>query len=281
MAPSDYSPKHFNITFPAEYVAHVEINRPEKLNAFFEAMWQELRVIFNQLSFDPDVRAILISGAGPRAFTAGLDVKAAAEGSLGKSGEKKDAARDAVRFRRHVADFQECITALEKCEKPVISILHGISYGLGIDLSAATDIRYCSADTRFCVKEVDIGIAADIGTLTRLPKVVGAFGWVKEVCMTAREFGAQEAKEVGYVNGVLPTKEAAIAKALEVAKLMAIKSPVAVQSTKELLNYSIDHTIAEGLRYTGVWNSASTQTKDVSLALLSGLEKRTPTFEKL
>ncbi|OAL72649.1 enoyl-CoA hydratase/isomerase [Trichophyton violaceum] len=279
MAPN-YSPKHFLVTFPAEYVAHVEINRADKLNSFFEAMWLELRDIFGQLSHDPNVRAVVLSGAGSRAFTAGLDVKAASKSLLGPKPDG-DAARHAAIFRRHIASFQECITAVEKCEKPVIAAMHGINFGLGIDLSAATDIRYCAADTKFSVKEVDIGLAADIGALSRLPKAVGSYSWVKEICLTARVFDAKEAKEVGYVSAVFDNKEIMIEKALATAKLIASKSPVAVQGTKELLNWSIDHSVQDGLRYTGVWNSAALQTSDITTALQSGLEKRTPTFEKL
>lgn len=243
-------------------------------------MWLEMRQVFTQLSEDPSVRAIVLSGAGEKAFTAGLDVKAASQGML--SGESKlDPARKAVHLRRHVAEFQDCITAVERCEKPVIVAMHGFSLGLAIDLSTAADIRLCSKDVRFAVKEVDIGLAADIGTLSRLPKVVGNFGWVKEVAMSARVFGAEEALRVGLVNAVYEDRAAVIAAALKLATLIASKSPVAVQGTKEILNWSRDHSVQDGLRYTGVWNSAALQTGDVSAALLSGLQKRTPTFEKL
>ncbi|WEW60292.1 hypothetical protein PRK78_005777 [Emydomyces testavorans] len=281
--PTSNSRKHFKLTFPREYIAHVEINRADKLNAFIEEMWLELRRIFDQLSVDPNVRAIILSGAGPRAFTAGLDVKAAANSALGGSGGagKSDPARTAVQLRRHVASFQDCMSAVEKCEKPVICVMHGISYGLAIDLATTADLRICSKDSQFCVKEVDIGIAADVGTLTRLPKVVGHYGWVKEVCLTARIFGAEEAMRVGLVNSVYEGKEEAVKAAIELAALMAKKSPVAVQGTKELLNWSRDHSVQDGLRYTGVWNSAAIQAADVPTALLAGLEKRTPTFEKL
>ncbi|PGH08786.1 hypothetical protein AJ79_05885 [Helicocarpus griseus UAMH5409] len=272
--------EHFNVTFPQEYVAHIETNRPKKMNAYFEPMWLELRKIVDTLSTHPSVRSIIFTGSGP-AFTAGLDVKAASQGLLSPDGSKTDPARTAFQLRRHVADFQDCVSALERCEKPIIIILHGISYGLAIDLASAADVRICSADAKMCVKEVDIGLAADVGTLSRLGKVVGAFGWVKEVCMTARVFGAEEAAKVGFVNRVFADKEAAIKGGLEVAGLMAKKSPVAVQGTKELLNWSRDHNVQDGLRYTGVWNSAALQTSDIQRALLSGLEKRTPTFEKL
>ncbi|KAL4944269.1 hypothetical protein BDV06DRAFT_187713 [Aspergillus oleicola] len=280
---SGYSPKHFNLTFPQEYVAHIEINRPDQLNVFFEAMWLELGSLISKLSIDPFVRAIIISGAGEKAFTAGLDVKAASQGLLSDPSTTKesDPARKAVHLRREIFSFQDCITTLEKCEKPVIVAMHGFSFGLAIDLSSAADVRYCTRDVKFAVKEVDIGLAADVGTLSRLPKIVGNFGWVKDVAMTARVFGAEEALRVGFISRVFETKQEAIRGAVELASLMASKSPVAVQGTKELLNWSRDHTVQDGLRYTTIWNSAALQTSDVQSALLSGIQKRKPTFEKL
>ncbi|PYH48546.1 enoyl-CoA hydratase/isomerase family protein [Aspergillus saccharolyticus JOP 1030-1] len=277
--------KYFNITFPPEHehVAHVEINRPAKLNAFIEAMWLELSEIFTHLSTSPSVRAIVLSGAGPKAFTAGLDVHAASQGLLSPSttNDPQDPARKATHLRRHVLSFQSCISSLERCEKPIVVAMHGFALGLAVDISVTADVRVCAADTRFAVKEVDIGLAADIGTLSRLPKVVGTFGWVKEVCLTGRIFGAEEALRVGFVSRVWEDKEAAVRGALELAGVMAGKSPVAVQGTKELLNWSRDRRVEDGLRYTAVWNSAALQTKDVEAALLSGIQKRKPTFEKL
>lgn len=127
----------------------------------------------------------------------------------------------------------------------VICILHGISIGLAIDLSTCCDVRICAANTRFAVKEVDIGLAADIGTLSRLPKAVGSFSWVKDVCLSARFFDAKEALSVGLVSQVHESKAAAVEAGLKMADLIASKSPVAVQGTKELLNHARDHTVAE------------------------------------
>jgi enoyl-CoA hydratase/carnithine racemase len=128
----------------------------------------------------------------------------------------------------------------------VIVVMHGFTIGLGIDLASCCDIRICSSDVKFAVKEVDIGLAADVGTLSRLPKIVGNSSWVKEVCLTARTFGAQEAKEVGFVYQIASTKEDALKKGLDMAELIAGKSPVAVQGTKEILNYSREHNVADG-----------------------------------
>lgn len=163
----------------------------------------------------------------------------------------------------------------------VIAVLHGYSFGLAIDIATCADIRLCSSTVKFAVKEVDIGLAADIGTLTRLPKIVGNFSWVKDVAMSARVFGAEEAYRVGFVSKVLETKAKTVEEALKMAELLASKSPIAVQGTKELLNHARDHTVADSLRYTGVWNSAALQTSDVERAMLSGIQKTKPRFEKL
>lgn len=213
-------------------------------------MWLELRQIFDKLSYDPNVRAVVLSGSGPRAFTTGLDVKAASEGTLSEGAGDRDGARRATDFRRHIVEFQDCISAVERCSKPVICAIHGFAFGLGIDLSVATDVRICTADTKFSIKEVDIGLAADIGTLSRLPKVVGSYGWVKEVALTARVFGAEEAMKVGYVNKVYEGKEEMVKAGVELGEVMASKSPVAVQGTKELLNYSRDHSVQDGMLST-------------------------------
>jgi len=127
----------------------------------------------------------------------------------------------------------------------VIVALHGLCIGLAIDLSSCADVRFCTKDARFSVKEVDIGIAADIGTLTRLPKIVGSFSWVKEVALSARWFDAEEALRVGFVSRVLDNKAKAVEAAIEYASLLASKSPVAVQGTKELLNHARDNTVAD------------------------------------
>lgn len=225
-------------------------------------MWLELREVFQTLSSSPTVRAILFTGAGPKAFTAGLDIQAASQSGLiaqpqpssasstgAPSPPPEDAARIATRFRRDIADFQDCVSAVERCEKPVICVMHGYALGLAVDLGTCADMRLCARETRFAVKEVDIGLAADVGTLSRLPKVVGSFGWVKEVCMSGRVFGAEEALRVGLVNSVWAGKEEAVAEGLRIAGVLAAKSPVAVQGTKELLNFCRDRTVAEGMGY--------------------------------
>jgi len=209
-------------------------------------------------------------------------VQAASQGkTLGPQTGNQDIARKAATLRSHVLEFQDCITTIEKCPKPVIVLMHGFSYGLGIDMGVACDIRVCTKDARMCVKEVDIGLAADIGTLTRLPKSGVSFSWVKDVCLTAREFGADEALRVGFVSSVFENKEEGVKGALAICKTIAEKSPVAVFGTKEILNFSRDRSVEDGLKYTAIWNASMVQSDDVKSALLSTLQKRKPKFEKL
>jgi len=270
--------EYFIVTLPFEYVAHVQINRPDKYNAFIQPMWIELGQIFDRLSVDSNVRSVVLSGAGDKAFTSGLDVKFASQILGHKEG---DAARIAFGIRRTAAEFQRCVSSPERCEKPVICVMHGISYGLAIDIACCTDIRICTKDVQFAVKEVDIGLAADVGTLTRLPKIVGSYSWVKDITLTARTFDAEEALRQGFVSQVLDSKKLAVDAGMNLAALIATKSPVAVLGTKELLNHARDHTVAESLRYTAVWTGPAAQSIDLTTALLSGMQKRKPTFEKL
>jgi delta(3,5)-delta(2,4)-dienoyl-CoA isomerase len=221
-------------------------------------MWLELRNVFDHLSHDPSTRVVVLSGAGPKAFTAGLDVAAASEDcflgsneSSPAASESKDGARTATELRRYVSEMQHCVSAIERCEKPVVAALHGYTIGLGIDIAVCADVRICAADMRFAVKEVDIGLAADVGTLSRLGKVVGNGSWIKDVCLSARDFGAEEALRVGLVSWVAEAtavggKDAVMKEALRWAAIVAGKSPVAVQGTKELLNWSQDHSVQDG-----------------------------------
>ncbi|KAG6008675.1 hypothetical protein E4U21_004030 [Claviceps maximensis] len=266
---------------PGIPTAHVEINRPEKLNAFSRPVWLEFGRVFRQLSADADVRVVVVSGVGERAFTAGLDVVDAS--AVTGVGGVLDPARRAKGMRGHIEEFQGCISEMERCEKPVICVLHAISLGLAIDIACCADIRLAAKNTRFAVKEVDIGLAADIGTLARLPKIVGSTSWVKDVCLSARDFSAHEALQVGFVSQVHDDKDKTVRAALEMAARIAEKSPVAVQGTKELLNYGRENTTAAALRYTSVWNSVALQTGDVKAALMSvfARDKKKPTFEKL
>ncbi|KAJ3076502.1 putative enoyl CoA hydratase [Rhizoclosmatium hyalinum] len=268
------------LSVPVEGVLHVEFNRPKKLNAMNPQMWKDLGDCFTTVSTNSNIRAIVLSGAG-KGFTAGLDLMEYA-GDFGNGGEGVDAARRAFGFLEVVKAMQGQVSAIEACRVPVIAAVHGPCYGAGIDVITAADVRFCSADAVFSVKEVDIALAADVGTLQRLPKVVGNQSWVHDVCLSARPFAAAEAKEFGLVSRVVEgSREQVVAAAVKYAQLIASKSPVAVSGTKNVLKYSRDHSVEDGLKYVGVWNAAMAQTEDMVKAAEEFLSKKKAVYAKL
>lgn len=276
-----YSYSALLITQPAEYVTHVELHRPEKRNAMNRAFWSEMVRCFYDIAEDPNCRAVVVSGAG-KIFTAGIDLMDLASDVLQPQGD--DTARNSWNLRKVICRYQETFSAIEKCPKPVVVAVHGACVGGGVDLITACDIRLCTHDAWFQVKEVDIGLAADVGTLQRLPKVIGSRSLVNELALTARKMYADEAKSSGLVSRVFVDKEAMIAAALEMAGDMAARSPVAVQGTKLNLIYSRDHSVHHALDYMATWNMSMLQTQDVMKSAQASMEKRSPhtiTFSKL
>uniref|UniRef100_A0A8C9ZGK7 Delta(3,5)-Delta(2,4)-dienoyl-CoA isomerase, mitochondrial n=1 Tax=Sander lucioperca TaxID=283035 RepID=A0A8C9ZGK7_SANLU len=278
-APSPYTT--LAISHPAESITHVELHRPEKRNAMNRAFWSEMVDCFNEIAGDPECRVVVVSGAG-KIFTAGIDLMDMASDILQPEGD--DTARISWNLRQIITKYQETFSVIEKCPKPVVVAVHGACVGGGVDLITACDIRLCTQDAWFQVKEVDIGLAADVGTLQRLPKVIGSRSLVNELALTARKMYADEAKSSGLVSRVFADKEAMMAGALEMAGEIAGRSPVAVQGTKINLVYSRDHSVAEGLNYMATWNMSMLQTQDVMKSAQAAMEKKSPktiAFSKL
>ena len=263
------------VTDEGGHVLHVKLNRPKKLNAMNSQFWEDFRECFYKVAADPSVRAVVVSGNG-RIFTTGLDLM----GNSMPTGGSKDAGRKAFHIRRHVMHLQETFTAMERCPQPVIAAMHGACIGGGIDLATACDIRYASPECWFSIKEVDIGLAADVGTLQRIQKVVGNTGLVKELAFTARKFEAAEALSFGFLTRVYP-QETLLAKAVEQAKAIAAKSPLAIAGTKVSLNFARDHTVADGLEQIAAWNGSALQTGDVIKAAQASFKKKNAEFAKL
>ncbi|MBL0141983.1 MAG: crotonase/enoyl-CoA hydratase family protein [Betaproteobacteria bacterium] len=257
-----------------EAVATVTLNRPDKANAMEEAMWHELREAMRWADATPGVRVVIVKGAGKH-FTAGIDLAMLA--GIGAHIRDEDEARGREKLRRLILDLQDTITSIERCRKPVIAAVHGACIGGGIDLITACDMRYCSADARFSVKEIDVGMAADVGTLQRLPRLVGE-GMARELVYTGRTFEADEAREIGLVNRVFANPEALDAGVMEIAGSIAAKSPLAIRGCKEMLNYSRDHSVADGLNYVATWNAAMLLSKDLAEAGAAARERRPPLF---
>ncbi|KAM8953674.1 delta(3,5)-Delta(2,4)-dienoyl-CoA isomerase, mitochondrial [Pelodytes ibericus] len=278
---SKYQYETLRVTSEADHVFHVEINRPEKRNAMNKAFWREMVLCFRAVAEDSGCRAVVISGAG-KMFTSGIDLMDL--GADFMQPRDTDAARTAWNLRSKISEYQETFSVIEKCPKPVIAAVHGGCIGGGVDLVTACDIRYCTQDAWFQVKEVDIGLAADVGTLQRLPKIIGSRSLVNELALTARKMMSDEAQSSGFVSRVLPDKPSLLLAAFDLAAEIASKSPVAVQGTKVNLVYARDHSVQESLDYMACWNMSMLQTEDVMKSAQAALEKKTPrdvTFSKL
>lgn len=257
------------------HIATVRLNRPEKANAMNANMWQEIRQAFQWIDTTPEARVAVLQGEG-KLFTAGIDLQMMM--GLGPQIQNDCEGRTREALRRVILDLQDTLTSLERCRKPVLAAIHGGCIGGGIDLVTCADMRYASSDAYFTIKEIDIGMTADVGTLQRLPKLVGE-GIVRELAYTGRKFDAQEAKEIGLVNRVFESREALYAGVHEIAATIAAKSPLSIRGTKEMITYARDHSVADSLNYIATWNAAMLMSQDLTEAMMSSMAKKAPTFK--
>ena len=264
-----------------EGVGHLILNKGEDLNKMTMNFWYELPRILDEIDKDASLRVLILSSTGKH-FCAGMDLKNF--GSLGNDAEKKtnvpDKARIGESLYRVAKELQDMLSKLEKLRIPVLAGIQGGCIGGGLDLVTAADMRFSSKDAFFCIQEVNIGMAADIGTLQRLPRVIPE-GKVRELAYTGRRMPAEEALEAGLVNKVYESHEEMISGLKEMAAVIASKSPLAVYGTKAILNFSRDHTIAEGLEYNALWSGAMLPQEDMAEAMMSNMEKRDPEFQDM
>jgi len=297
---SKYDYETLLVSSPSPFVLQVSLNRPEKLNAMNKTFWLEMSRCFDEIGEDEDCRCVVVAAEG-RVFTAGLDlgdialVQSLSGGAAvaddddfddeddddSASSRRPDVSRKAFNIHKLVLKFQDSFTSIERCPKPVVAAIHGACIGGGVDLVSACDVRYATKDAFFQIKEVDVGLAADVGTLQRLPRIVGGDSLVRELCYTARKLGADEALRVGLVSRLLEDRDAVVAAAVETAALIADKSPVAVQGTKHNLVFARDHSVPESLRYMAAWNSAMLQSEDVMKSAVAAISKEKPKFKNL
>jgi len=273
-----YASPVYNISSPSKYVLHVEINRPEAKNAMNNEVWMGLQKIMDTADKDPKVRAILFSSVAEDdkpVFSAGIDIGELSV-ELMKCMQEDDGARRFFKVRDMIKRYQEPITSIESCKKPVVAAVSGAAVGGAIDLLSACDIRYCDKNAWFSIKEVDVGLAADVGTLQRITKICGNESTTRELAFTGRKFDSQEAFEIGFVSSVADTREIMMDRCLEVCKTIAQKSPVAVQGTKVAMNYARDHSIADGLEQIATWNGGCLLTEDLMKSAMAMKERKGP-----
>ncbi len=257
-----------------DHVATVRLNRPEKANAMNLAMWHDLRAAFKWIDATPQARVALLEGEG-KSFTSGIDLQMMM--GLGAQIEDKCEARMRESLRTVILDLQDTLSSLERCRKPVLAAVHGACIGGGIDLICCADMRYCASDAYFSIKEIDIGMVADVGTLQRLPRLIGD-GMARELAYTARKVDAAEARQIGLVNRVFGTREELQQGVREIAASIAAKSPLSIRGTKEMINYARDHTVADGLNYVATWNAAMLMSEDLQRAMMANMSRQAPEF---
>jgi enoyl-CoA hydratase len=257
-----------------EGVAEVHLNRPQCSNAINEAMWQELRAAFAWVDATPTVRVAILGGAG-RNFCAGIDLAMLA--GVGKTVAHVDPGRSREMLRRVILDLQDCLSSVERCRKPVLAAIQGACIGGAIDLVTCCDMRYAAAGVQFSVREIDVGMTADVGTLQRLPRLI-ADGIARELAYTGRSVDGQEAQRIGLVNQLFETPELLLEGVRTIARSIAGKSPLAIRGTKEMLNYGRDHSVADGLNYIATWNAAMLMSADLEETMAAMGERRPPRF---
>jgi enoyl-CoA hydratase len=262
-----------SVQFKVEYEKHIAwltLNRPEKRNVMGAAFFKELAGHFEAFDQDPAVRVVIVKAAG-KSFTAGTDLGEAASMLSGEAADQREATR------MNILALQKGLTKLEKCRKPVIAAIHSHCIGGGVDLISACDIRLATQDAVFSIRETRMGIIADLGTLQRLPHIIGQ-GWFRELALTGRDFTAAEALQMGLITRICEDREALYAEAQKLASQIAGCPPLTVQGTKDVILYSRDHGIRAGLEYVAQKNSAALPSEDVMEAVTAFMEKRPPVF---
>jgi len=256
-----------------QQVATVSLNRPDKANSMNATLWAELQVCFEWLDEAPSVRAVILAGNGNH-FCSGLDL--AMFGSL--HGDSSEPSRRAEHLRRTILQLQGNLNAIEKCRKPVLAAINRTCIGGGVDLVCCADMRYATEDAYFSIREIDIGMTADVGTLQRLPRLI-AGGVVRELAYTGRNMDAEEARELGFVNRVYEDRDTLMREVMAIAQTISRKSPLALRGSKEMLLYSRDHSVEDSLNYVATWNAGMLSEADLQAGLKAQVEKRQANYE--
>ena len=265
----------------ADKVAHVQMKRPDAYNSMTAEFWRELPEIINGISDDGEARAIVLSSTGKH-FCAGMDLAVFTEGAglTGVAPGVTETGRTNMGTRAAALLLQDSFNCLENARMPVLSAIQGGCIGGAVDMVTATDMRYATAEAFFCIQEINIAMTADVGTLQRLPKLIPE-GVARELAYTGRRMPASEAKAVGLVNGVYDDQDAMLEGVFAIAAEIASKSPLAIWGTKESINYTRDHSVADSLKFIATWQAGAFQPGDMMEEFAAKAEKRPAEFENL
>jgi enoyl-CoA hydratase len=268
--------KSFKVTLDNQ-IAHVQLSRPEAMNSMNKAFWVELPLCMRDIERLTAARVIIISSTGKH-FSAGMDLGVFTDGSA--MPQAKDPSRAAEGIRRLVLQLQQTLSSLEEIRLPVLTAVQGGCIGGALDLVCAADSRYCTADAFFTIKETELGMTADVGTLQRLPKLIPA-GIVKELAFTGRKFSAQEAQQFGLVNQVYDDHASMLDGVMDIAAQIAANSPLAVTGCKEMLNYSRDHSVEDSLKYMATWQAGMFRPNDMMKTFQAKAMKTQAEYDEL
>lgn len=254
----------------AQGLAHVQLSKPVMGLKF----WDQFKTTMQTLGEDAKVRCILVSGQH-KSFSFGLDLKDQVQMDVLLS-SAPDAARRAVQLNKFISELQASLTSMEETNQPVVALVHEFCFGGGMDLVCCADVRWCTQDAKFAIKEVDVGMAPDLGTLQRMERLVGSSSLVRELAFTGRVMHAAEAKACGFVSRVFPTKDEMLAEAVRFGEEVCSKSPVAITGIKRNLNFARDAaSVGEALKYQAAWSSVALQSADVALGVERALKPTT------
>jgi enoyl-CoA hydratase len=232
-------------------------------------------VTFRTISADSDVRSVILCSSG-KAFSYGLDLPAA----LINYGELFAGGGAATRMELLglIKKLQGTLNTVAECPVPVIAAIHGWCVGGGLDLIACCDIRYATRDSKFSLSETKVAIVADVGSLQRLPLIIGQ-GATREMAFTGKEIDAAKALRIGLVSDLFDDEAALIDAVKKTAEEIAKNAPLVVKGVKDVLGFGQGKPIGDGLAYVAAWNSAFLASEDLNEAISSFMEKRQPVYK--
>lgn len=258
-------------------LAWVYLNRPEKKNSMNAPAWTEPETIFADLDQDEEIRCIIITGKGS-CFSTGIDLLGMAE-TIPEMADPNQMGEIKWKTLFKIRKMQDSISCIEWCKKPVIAAIHGYCIGAGLDMVTACDIRLCTEDAIFSLKETAVGFVADVGVLQRLPLIVGQ-GITRELAYTAKNITANRAKEIFLVNEIFRDQEGLLEQAEKMAIEIAENSSMAVQASKKVLNFGVGKSVDDGLQFVASMNNNIVPSGDLMEAAIAFSEKRKPNFIK-
>ena len=258
------------------HVATLWLDRPEARNALGSALWRDLPRACAAIDEDPEVRCVVLAARGEH-FSVGLDLKELGSSLSGSASHPSPAVASASSYAA-VRAMQASVNSLADLAVPVIAAVHGYCIGGGVDLICAADIRLASSRAVFSVRETKVAIVADLGTLQRLPRIIGS-GHVAELAFTGEDVDAERAAAIGLVNSVHgDSNEDVLRAAHDLARRIAANSPLAVKGTKAVLRAADERAIAEGLDFVARWNTMYLKSNDLAEAMSAFAERRSPVF---